>query len=283
MRPGSLNRSVLLRIVSAIIAIGGLFALLWLAGAWGMRALCIFAVLQGTRELLRILFRPEDSKLIKGLFFVLMFLLFALTSWSLEMSGITFAFVSIAFFSASLWMRDRFDDLTAMSALQSKSVLGFFYLGLLPGFGMQILELSHGQIWFIALLAFVLSGDSLAFFSGMLFGKTPLLPEISPKKTVEGAIGGLLGSLISGYVIALLFPFLPMGQTLTLAACAGLVGQMGDLFESLLKRVANQKDSGSIMPGHGGVLDRIDGVLFAAPIVLIGASLIENGFRLGIE
>lgn len=90
-------------------------------------------------------------------------------------------------------------------------------------------------------------------------------------------MGGLFGSLLAGAILVTLFPDLPWGPVMALAGLAGLVGQMGDLFESLLKRVANQKDSGTLMPGHGGVLDRLDGVLFASPIVYIGATLIENG------
>lgn len=226
---------------------------------------------------MRILFLPDDSKMVKGLFYILMVSVFGLTVWSPQHSGIVFTTVAIFFFSATIWFRHRFNDLGSLTQFQAKAILGFFYLGLLPGFACLVLELNHGLIWFIAMLAFVFSGDIVAFFAGSYLGKNLLLPEISPKKTVEGALGGLLGSLLSGVFLLILFPFLPWGPVVTLAGLAGLVGQMGDLFESLLKRVANQKDSGTLMPGHGGVLDRLDGVLFAAPIVYIGATLIESG------
>lgn len=271
---------IFIRLISAAVALIGFFCLLHFGGAPALKGLCLVAVVLGTLELNRILFLPGDSRSIRALFFILMLALFGFSVWAPGTSGLAFAFVSILFFSASIWMRHRFNALASLTQFQGKSVLGFFYLGLLPAHGAQILDLPHGQIWFIALLAFVFSGDSLAFFIGLFFGKTPLLPEISPKKTVEGAMGGLVGSLIAGAVMIILWPELPAGPVLTLAGCAGLAGQMGDLFESLLKRVANQKDSGRIMPGHGGILDRLDGVLFAAPIVLIGATLIENGQNL---
>lgn len=271
--------SLTARIVSAIAALIFLFALIYFTGIWGMRSLCLATVILGTRELMRMIFLSDDSRIIRGLFYVLMLTLFGLTVWAPQRSGIAFALISIFFFSASIWFRHRFNDLGSLTQFQAKSILGFFYLGLLPGFACLILDLNHGMMWFIFLLAFVLTGDVVAYFAGTYFGKNLLLPEISPKKTVEGAMGGLVGSLIAGVVLVVLFPDLPLSPVLALAGLAGLVGQMGDLFESLLKRVANQKDSGTIMPGHGGILDRLDGVLFASPIVYIGALLIENGLH----
>ncbi len=152
------------------------------------------------------------------------------------------------------------------------------YLGLMPAMACRLIDLNHGPLWFIALLAFVFAGDSCAYFLGMFMGKNLLMPEISPKKTIEGALGGLLGSMLAAVVIVAVQSDLPFWPVVGLALVSGAVGQMGDLYESLLKRVANQKDSGTLMPGHGGVLDRIDGVLFASPIVLVGATLIERYF-----
>jgi phosphatidate cytidylyltransferase len=101
------------------------------------------------------------------------------------------------------------------------------------------------------------------------------MPQISPKKTIEGSIGGLFGSCLAAGLFHLKLPHIPLPALICLGFAVGLVGQMGDLFESMLKRVANQKDSGSLMPGHGGVLDRLDGVLFAAPVMFAGVSLLE--------
>lgn len=273
-----LGSKTAIRIISALIGLVILFSIKIYAGAWGLRALCFLVVILGTRELLRILFRSGDSRISKVLFTVLLLMIFLLTSWSLEAGTVTFCMLAVCFFSLSLWLNDEFKDLPSLSTYQTKSLMGFFYMGLLPAMACQLLVLNHGPLWFIALLAFVFTGDSFAYFFGMAMGKNLLMPSISPKKTVEGALGGLLGSMIAAAIIVAVQSDLPLWPVVGLALFAGAVGQMGDLFESLLKRVANQKDSGSLMPGHGGVLDRIDGVLFASPVVLAGATIIERYF-----
>lgn len=274
----NLNSKTAIRIFSALIGLIILFSIKIYAGAWGLRALCLLAVVLGTRELLRILFKANDSVFSKSLFGVLLILIFLLSSWSLEAGAVTLSIIGVCFFSLSLWMNEEFKDLPSLSSYQTKCLMGFFYMGLLPAMACNLLNLDHGPLWFIALLAFVFTGDSFAYFFGMAMGKNLLMPSISPKKTVEGALGGLLGSMIAAGIIVAVQSDLPLWPVVGLALFSGAVGQMGDLFESLLKRVANQKDSGSLMPGHGGVLDRIDGVLFASPIVLAGATIIERYF-----
>ena len=124
--------------------------------------------------------------------------------------------------------------------------------------------------WLIYVMSTVWAGDTLAYFAGRAFGKHPLHPAVSPKKTIEGAVGGLVGSAAGGVGTVLVLD-LPMGigPTLGLALLAGLVAQIGDLAESVLKRSSGVKDSGAILPGHGGMLDRIDGVLFALPVCAV--------------
>jgi CDP-diglyceride synthetase len=115
-------------------------------------------------------------------------------------------------------------------------------------------------------LAVVLMGDTGGYFAGRLFGRTPLIPKVSPKKTVEGALGGLLFSCLTGVAVCLFFnlPF-HWSAAAVFATLAGMAGQIGDLAESALKRAANCKDSGNLLPGHGGMLDRIDALLFGVP------------------
>jgi phosphatidate cytidylyltransferase len=121
--------------------------------------------------------------------------------------------------------------------------------------------------WLIYVMATVWAGDTLAYFAGRALGKHPLHPAVSPKKTLEGAVGGLVGSALGGVATVILLELpLGLGATIGLSLVAGLVAQIGDLAESVLKRSAGVKDSGAILPGHGGMLDRIDGVLFALPV-----------------
>ena len=110
-------------------------------------------------------------------------------------------------------------------------------------------------------------GDIGAYFVGRLMGKRKLIPAVSPKKTVEGALGGLVFSALTGLGVCAYFnlPFSPLLAFL-IALIVGASGQVGDLAESALKRTANVKDSGSLLPGHGGMLDRIDSLLFGVPL-----------------
>lgn len=116
-------------------------------------------------------------------------------------------------------------------------------------------------------LAVILLGDTGAYFVGRAFGKHLLIPKVSPKKTVEGAIGGLAASALTAVFFVLMFPMpLTIFEAIVVAIAGGIAGQIGDLAESALKRVANCKDSGALLPGHGGALDRVDALLFGVPI-----------------
>jgi len=120
--------------------------------------------------------------------------------------------------------------------------------------------------WILYVLAVVWCGDTGAYFVGRAFGKRKLHPKVSPKKTVEGAIGGLLGSVGGGFaMVAILDLPLPAWKVLVFSVCGGALAQLGDLAESLVKRACGVKDSGTLLPGHGGMLDRVDGVIFAFP------------------
>lgn len=126
----------------------------------------------------------------------------------------------------------------------------------------------EGRGALLGLFVIVFAGDTGAYFAGRFFGRHKLYELISPKKTREGAIGGLLASIGAGAVVQTwLLPHLGLPEALALAALCGAVGQVGDLAESLFKRATGTKDSGNLLPGHGGMLDRVDGVLFAAPIL----------------
>jgi len=120
----------------------------------------------------------------------------------------------------------------------------------------------------LLLFALVLTwaADTTAYFVGRAIGKHPLAPHISPKKTWEGSIGSMIGSLIVAYAFSF-WILIPLIHLLIMAVLGNIAGQMGDLLESAYKRSAGVKDSGGLLPGHGGVLDRIDALLFAAPVL----------------
>jgi len=149
-------------------------------------------------------------------------------------------------------------------------VLGVLYAGaFLPHFiWLRVQPEDSGPAWVTFVLAVAMAGDSGGYFVGRAFGRHLLMPSVSPKKTVEGSLGAIAGNLVAAAVMKWIF-FSEIGwaEILALAVVAGLLAQLGDLCESLLKRAFGAKDSGWLLPGHGGVLDRADSLVF--PIVLV--------------
>jgi len=144
---------------------------------------------------------------------------------------------------------------------------GIFYISFTLSHFVLVRNLEDWKPWIFFILIVTYVGDVAAFFSGSRWGKRKLSPLLSPKKTVEGAVGGLLASVLAGYACKLLFfSALTSAQALWVAAVLSISGQLGDLLESLIKRSYGTKDSGRMLPGHGGILDRIDSILFAGPV-----------------
>ena len=157
-------------------------------------------------------------------------------------------------------LKDRFEKLHLR-------IFGILYVGFTLSHFLLLADLDHWRQWIFALLIVIYLGDGAAYFSGSYLGKRKLAEKLSPKKTWEGAVGGLLGSLLGMVICHLLFfSMVSFSQALLVAALMAVIGQMGDLVESLIKRSCEIKDSGNILPGHGGILDRIDSVLFAVPV-----------------
>ena len=128
-----------------------------------------------------------------------------------------------------------------------------------------VLDFPPTGAWVLLAFSLAWGSDTAAYFVGRRFGKTKLAPRISPKKTIEGAAGGLGGAVVLALVISFFIPTLPALDAIALALIAAVAGQGGDLFCSVLKRSAGVKDSGGILPGHGGILDRVDALVFTAP------------------
>jgi phosphatidate cytidylyltransferase len=272
-------KTLIIRAASALIAVLGIAAMIYYYDTLGLKILCVLAHLLGVRELTRILFKDDESFVKKFLFTAIAVAVFTLTVAFPNHSTLSFVCMSLLYCCLSIVIERQFVDLPALSQFQSKGILGFFYVGLLPAMALEVLNLPHGNVWFLTMLAIIFAGDTLAYLTGMMWGKKKILPSISPKKTIVGSIGGLGGSALAAILSQHFFlTHISLPSLVFVAVLTGVVAQLGDLFESMLKRVANRKDSGSIMPGHGGVLDRLDGILFGAPIILAGALLLENLF-----
>lgn len=153
-----------------------------------------------------------------------------------------------------------------------KAILGSVYIGL-PLSMLVMIDLypkGNGKMWIFFLLVVIFSNDTGAYYFGRIFGKHKLYESISPNKTWEGAAGGLFLSLVLSHLFLRLFPFHKVtADIMILVIVLSVMGQIGDLAESMLKRNHGVKDSGGILPGHGGILDRIDGLLFAIPVLYV--------------
>jgi phosphatidate cytidylyltransferase len=161
-------------------------------------------------------------------------------------------------------------DLESVGAAAT-TLLGAVYLGALGGTiaGLRLIEpLAQGGLRLVLLLGILVAADSVAFFVGNAFGRRRLLPGVSPGKSVEGALSGLAGGVAGAFAVrALGLPELPAWHTAGLGLAVAAMGIVGDLDESLLKRWAGVKDSGTLFPGHGGMLDRLDSLLFGSPVL----------------
>lgn len=180
---------------------------------------------------------------------------------SLEAALLVFLFGCV---SIGLFTRRPLQDVLPAMAISSA---GLIFIALPFSYLVRINELGRvGRELVLFTLCLIWAGDMLAYFVGRSFGRTPMAPALSPRKTWEGALGNLLASLIVGVFFARWMQ-MEVISLLVIAALGNIAGQMGDLIESAYKRGAAVKDSGTLIPGHGGVLDRIDSLILAAPVV----------------
>lgn len=188
--------------------------------------------------------------------------------------------VAVALAMIAFARRDPADGFAAWSA----TAFGAVYVGLLGAVAILTTQWTAGfaeeglwpeRRWILVLLAGVWSFDTGAYLVGRAVGRRPFLPWISPKKTLEGVLGGLVVATVGVAAVLALSGGNPL-EALVLGPLLGAVAQSGDLAESLLKRAAGAKDSGTLLPGHGGILDRVDSILFAAPVLAAWVALVHG-------
>ncbi len=183
------------------------------------------------------------------------------TTISIDVVLIAFVFGSAAIILA---MRRPLQDALPAISISSAALL---FIALPFSYLVRINEIPReGGALALFTLVLIWAGDTLAYFTGKFLGRVPMARALSPKKTWEGAVANLIGSLIVGWIAARWIDVSP-GVLLFIAGIANIAGQVGDLIESSYKRGAAVKDSGTIVPGHGGALDRIDSLILAVPVV----------------
>lgn len=173
--------------------------------------------------------------------------------------------VTVALFSVYLFFGGALDERFRRLAW---TLLGALYIGYLVPHGAVVYQMADGPRWMFFVLIAVMMGDTAAYFVGTAIGRRKLAPEISPGKTVEGAVASTAATLAAGALAGHFFlPARSWPEILTLSLVISALGQVGDLFESWIKRVFGVKDSGALLPGHGGLLDRVDSLIF--PLVFV--------------
>jgi phosphatidate cytidylyltransferase len=242
----------MVRLVSGIALIAVALAAILLLPIVALRVLaCVVAAL-AAREYLEIVDTPIRAVV----------LAFAMC-W--VASALTMPGAQILLAMALLWVAAEVLAANHSIAHATTGVFGAVYVGMPLGMLVAVHAL-QGWHATLLLLGTIVVSDSSQYYTGRMFGRRPLAPSISPKKTIEGAIGGFVfGTAFMVFAGARMLPFNGYGPLIVLGILVVGLGIAGDLFESRLKRAAGVKDSSSLIPGHGGVLDRIDALLFAVP------------------
>jgi len=182
------------------------------------------------------------------------------------------AYIAVVVMFAGLYVLFTIKDVKGASNKAGYLFMGVIYIGVFPAFIYLIREYNPENVFYYLLtyLAVIWLSDTFAYFFGKSIGRHKLYEMISPKKTIEGSIGGIIGGFVGIYIIGLFFGRMPsISMLLFVGIVVNVVGQMGDLFESMLKRDFGIKDSGNLIPGHGGMLDRVDAIILSAPVMYI--------------
>lgn len=257
------------RLITGIVA-GAVFLGLCALGGWSYQLLLTVMALIGLYEFVKMTgLQPFSGTAFLGYASIIGFMipwrLLSVSAWLSWEQGIWL--LLLLFLLMTVFSKNKQD--IKMTALLFTGIvyigMGFSYMGTARTAGGD-----HGIFWTLLLLCCIWGSDAGAYFVGRSFGKNKLWPAISPNKTVEGALGGVLISVVISVVFALFVPdLLTIGRALLIGISCAVLGQLGDLVQSAYKRVYGIKDSGSLLPGHGGILDRCDSWIIVFPFVHI--------------
>lgn len=252
------------RIVTALVGVPLLILIIGWGASWHFSLLIFLVVAGSLYEYFSIAFPDSRRERLLGIAFGLAISLDVFIPGLLD-ARIWLGGVMVVLFLIHLFtdgeLKERYNRF-------GWAFLGIVYLGYLVPFMVLLHRSPSGRQWLFFVLLVIMVGDTAAYLVGTSLGRHKLAPELSPKKTVEGAVGSVAGSVLVGLIggVALL-PARPWWEIFLLSLVMSLVGQAGDLFESWIKRSFSVKDSGKLIPGHGGLMDRMDSLIF--PVVFI--------------
>jgi phosphatidate cytidylyltransferase len=254
---------LLKRIITGFVLLALFVLMTWFGNPWFTIGIAVIAVLAGWefyRMAHAISTRPATY------FGILIILLLSISIFC-PVESIKLIIIAIATIVSSIWILFKKNKDKAYLGLLW-TLAGILYIGLLVSYWPDLMALEGGKWWVAWVIIIIVACDVAAYFVGRQWGKHKLAPIISPKKTWEGAAGGLIASVIVSVLLGVLFSLpLQIWELIILGIVISAIGQCGDLVESFLKRSAGVKDSGNLLPGHGGILDRIDGYILIGPII----------------
>lgn len=261
-----------LRLLTAAFFVPLILYLLYLGPPWGFPLIALTACGLGSHELFALV-APEHRAL-RGFGVLASLGVFVLVALPAAQRFALPGLIALTCVAMTVALRAP-EPVDRAAARMGWAVAGPLYLGGLFGAIAALFAHPHGGSWVVLALVFGFFSDTAGYFVGRRFGKRPLAPIVSPKKTIEGALGGLAGGLLGGIIAHFtILPVLPLAHAIVLSLVATALGQLGDLCESLIKRSVGVKDSGTILPGHGGILDRSDAMLFSVATVWLYVTLL---------
>ncbi len=252
------------RVITALWGIPLLIAIIWFSGELGFTTLVAICGVLAIFEFYRMVTAAKVPPLTYfGLIWTLLFIL----SPHFDYNLLTPLLLASAVILPLIWLLLRRQKEEAFISW-AWTIAGILYVGWLLSYLVALRGVDAGRDWVLFALFTTFGSDTTAFFAGQALGRHKLAPHISPGKTWEGAIAGVLGAIIVSLLLVTILDLpLSYGQAMLLGLLVSILGQLGDLTESLFKRKMGVKDSGKLLPGHGGILDRIDSVVFAGIVV----------------
>ncbi len=258
------------RVGTAAVALPILASIVWAGGPW-FGTLVIATALVAAYETTRLL-RPRHIlatvrliTLLGTLALIIAVYIVSIGAFNSSLVGAVLVGTFIQLFGTSWALTRSVDSAARQTAFGMGTIL---YTAGLLSYALLLREANDGWEWVCLTLGVVFASDTFALFVGRYAGRTKMAPSISPGKTWEGAAGGLAASIAAGVALGYALGLdVPAWQIAVIAACASVAGQAGDLAESKLKRIVAVKDSGRVLPGHGGLLDRIDSIVAALPVM----------------
>lgn len=260
------------RIVTGAFGVALILALALFGGRTGLALIAVVISLGMMHEYIEILFRLPDKAEKRTILLGTTWLLHFASYWMPRTEYELLITVFLGLFSYYLFSARRHEGEQFSEHFRELmfALFGMLYLAFIPLYLPLLYSAGAGSLWAILFLLIVWMTDTGAYFVGKKFGRVKLYPLISPKKSREGAMGGLAASwLVAALYKLLVLRSMTWGAVFFVPLLVSPISQIGDLCESFLKRAYNVKDSGSVLPGHGGLLDRFDGVLFGLPVMYL--------------